>query len=170
LINSAAIPAGSSCVLDTNVMLYAHQQASTAATEVLRRCAAGDLIGILPSAVWEELCHRLMVAEAVATGRILAQNPARKRAEHRETVQELGAYRWSLQELAAMGLRFEPVHRDDVLRAALDLQKRYGLLTNDSIIAACAMRLGVQYLVTSDTGFLAVTELGVALLEDLVAA
>ena len=170
MISSAAIPAGSSCVLDTNVMLYAHQQASAAATEVLRRCAVGDLIGILPSAVWEELCHRLMVAEAVATGRIGGQNPARKLAEHPETVRDLGAYRRSLQELAAMGLRFEPVQRDDVLRVAFDLQKRYGLLTNDSIIAACAIRIGAEYLVTSDAGFLPVTELGVALLEDPGAA
>jgi len=147
-------------------MLYAHQQASAAATEVLRRCAAADLIGILPSAVWEELCHRLMVAEAVATGRIAGPNPARKLAEHPETVRELGAYRRSLQDLAALGLRFEPVHRDDVLGVALDLQKRYGMLTKDSIIAACAIRLGAQYLVTSDAGYLPVTELGVALLED----
>lgn len=170
MTSSAAVPTGSTCVLDTNVMLYAHQGASAAASHILRRCSAADITGILPSAVWEELCHRLMVAEAVAAGRIAGPNPARRLAEHPEIVRDLAAYRRSLGELATMGLRFEPVRRDDVLTAAVDLQKRYGLLTNDSIIAACAIRLGADYLVTSDAGFAPVKEVGVALLEDIPAS
>ena len=146
MTSSGEIPSGSICVLDTNVLLYAHQNASPAASLVLRRCASADIIGILPSAVWEELCHRLMVAEAVATGRITGPNPARRLAEHPEIVRGLTLYRGRIAELSAMGLRFEPVRREDVLTGAIDMQKRHGLLTNDSIIAACAMRLGADCL------------------------
>jgi predicted nucleic acid-binding protein len=121
------------------------------------------------SAVWEELSHRLMVAEAVATGRITGPNPARRLAERPEIVRSLTAYRASLAELSAMGLRFEPVRREDVLIGAIEVQKRYGLLTNDSIIAACAMRLGADYLVTSDGGLAVLTGVRVAFLDDITA-
>ena len=62
-----------------------------------------------------------------------------------------------------MGLHFEAVLREDVLSAAIGLQKRYGLLTNDSIIAACAIRLGADYLVTSDQAFAQIREVKVAM-------
>ena len=133
----------------------------------MSRCAAADIIGILPSVVWEEICHRLMVAEAVAAGRITGPNPARKLSEHPEIVRSLTAYRESLAELYIMGLRFEPVRREDVLNGAIEIQKRHGLLTNDSIIAACAMRLGADYLVTSDRGLAIQTEVQVAFLDDV---
>ena len=167
MTSSGEIPSGSTCVLDTNVLLYAHQKASPAATLVLRRCAAADVIGILPSAVWEELCHRLMVAEALATGRVTGPNPTRRLAEHPEIVRGLTAYRESLAELSAIGLRFEPVRREDVLLHAIELQKRHGLLTNDSIIVACAIRLGADYLVTSDGGLAALTAIRIAFLDDI---
>jgi len=170
LTSSGEIPSGSSCVLDTNVLLYAHQNASPAASLVLRRCAAADIVGILPSAVWEELCHRLMVAEAVATGRITGPNPARRLAEHPEIVRGLTAYRERIAELSAMGLRFESVRREDVLTGAIEVQKRHGLLTNDSIIAACAMRLGADYLVTSDGSLATLTAVRIAFLDDVNAS
>ena len=170
MTSSGEIPSGSVCVLDTNVLLYAHQNASPAASRVLRRCASADIIGILPSAVWEELCHRLMVAEAVATGRISGPNPARRLAKHPEIVRGLAAYRERIAELSAMGLRYEPVTREDVLTGAIDLQKRHGLLTNDSIIVACAMRLGADYMVTSDSGLASLTAVRIAFLDDVKAS
>jgi predicted nucleic acid-binding protein len=154
---------GSTCVLDTNVMINAHQGASAQAASVLKRCASAEITGILPSIVWEELCHKLMVAEAVAAGHVAGPNPSRKLAERPELVRGLAACRESLAALGAMGLHFEAVSREDVLSAAVGLQKRYGLLTNDSIIAACAIRLGVDYLVTSDEAFAQIGELKVVM-------
>ena len=161
------LPSGSTCVLDTNVLLYAHQHASESAVRILRRCAEADIIGILPSTVWEEICHRLMVAEAVAARRIAGPNPARRLADRPDIVRDLTAYRASLSELAAMGLRFEPVTREDVLVEAVGFQRRHGLLTNDAIIAACAQRLGVDCLITSDRGFTSLTELTVVVVDDV---
>jgi predicted nucleic acid-binding protein len=128
---------------------------------ILKRCAAAELTGIVPSIVWEELCHKLMVAEAVAAGYIAGPNPSRKLAEHPELVRRLTAYRENLAALGGMGLLFEPVLREDALSAVVGLQKRYGLLANDSIIAACAIRLGVDYLVTSDQAYARVGEVKV---------
>jgi predicted nucleic acid-binding protein len=58
----------------------------------------------------------------------------------------------------------------DVLAGAIEVQKRHGLLTNDSIIAACAMRLGADYLVTSDGSRAALTAVRIAFLNDVNAS
>jgi predicted nucleic acid-binding protein len=170
LTSEAGLPSGSTCVLDTNVLLYAHQRISVDAMTILQRCALGDLIGYIPTTVWEEFCHRLMVIEALASGRITGPNPARKLSERPEVVQELHEYRSVLSALASMGLRFEAVIRKDLLPSALDLQQRFGLLTNDSIIAACALRLGVDVLVSSDGCFATVPGLNLLLVSDLKAS
>jgi len=111
-----------------------------------------------------------MVAEAVATGRISGPNPARRLAKHPEIVRGLTAYRQRIAELSAMGLRFEPVRREDVLTAAIEMQKRHGFLTNDSIIVACATRLGADYVVTSDSGLASLTAVRIAFLDDVKAS
>lgn len=160
------IPTGSLCVLDTNLLLYAEQGVSVEARQALRRCSAGELVGVSPSVVWEELAHRLMVAEAVASGEISGPNPARKLAERPDLVRRLFAHRARLRELAATGLRYVAVTREDVVQGALDLQARLGLLTNDSIIAACAIRIGADCLLTFDAAFAAVTETRVVVLHD----
>lgn len=47
-MNLDDIPSGSLCVFDTNVLLYAEQGVSGQARRLIRRCAEGELIGILP--------------------------------------------------------------------------------------------------------------------------
>ena len=105
-----------------------------------------------------------------AGGRVTGPNPSRGLAVRPEAVRDLAAYRASLAELFAMGLRFEPVTREDVLSGAVDLQRRYGLLTSDSIIAGCAQRLGVDCLITLDRNCAAITELNLVILDDFQAA
>ena len=64
-MNLDDIPSGSLCVIDTNVLLYAEQGVSDQAQRLLRRCSMGELIGTLPQTVWQELTHKLMLAEAM---------------------------------------------------------------------------------------------------------
>ena len=42
------IPAGSLCIVDTNVLLDAEQGASAQAQRFIRRCSSGELKGVLP--------------------------------------------------------------------------------------------------------------------------
>ena len=69
-----------------------------------------------------------------------------------------------------MGLRFQGVTREDVLTGAVGMQRRYGLRTNDSIIAACAVRVGADYLVTSDAALARVSALRVLVLQDIASS
>ena len=72
-MNLDDIPNGSLCVIDTNVLLYAEQGVSDQAQRLLRRCSMGELIGTLPQTVWQELTHKLMLAEANDDARVIGR-------------------------------------------------------------------------------------------------
>jgi predicted nucleic acid-binding protein len=74
-------------------------------------------------------------------------------------VKKLTIYRDKVRALMTLGLRFEPCHESDLLAKALELQERYGLLTNDSLIAAIALRMEADVLASPDTRFQAIKEL-----------
>lgn len=158
---------GSRCVLDTNVLLYAEQGRSQQARQILQLCRDSEIYITLPSVVWHELIHKLMLAEALARGTVVGPNAARRLAESSDAVRSLSLYRTKIQALLASGVAFEPVTRDDTFARAFDLQKRYGLLTNDSLLLACAIRISADYLVTADKAFQRVTEILVIMLRDL---
>jgi predicted nucleic acid-binding protein len=113
---------------------------------------------MLPQPVWQELMHKFMLAEALAHGLIPAGNPARQLAEKPALVKKLAVYRDKIRALVETGLGFEPCTRQDVLETAPGLQDRYGLLTNDSVLLAVALRLKADALVTADAAFKPVTE------------
>ncbi|HWP60202.1 MAG TPA: type II toxin-antitoxin system VapC family toxin [Candidatus Acidoferrales bacterium] len=158
-MNLDDIPAGSFCVLDTNVLIYAEQGVSVQAQRLLRRIQSGDVTGVLPQPVWQETMHRLMVTEAVMRGYARGANPARQLAAKPELVKRLTIYREKVRALATLGLGFEPCHEDDLMDKALEIQERFGLLTNDSLIAAITLRVGADALASADGRFQAIKEI-----------
>ena len=166
-MNLDDIPAGSLCVIDTNVLVYAEQGVSGQAQRLLRRCSKGEITGVLPQTVWQELTHRLMLAEVAMKHGSLGGNPAARLAGKPEIIRGLSLYQSKVRNLLDLGLRFESCTQDDLLRSAFDLQKRYGLLTNDSVILAVAVRLEADGLVSSDKGFRSVEEVTVFAPSDL---
>jgi len=166
-MNLDDIPNASHCVVDTNILLYAEQGVSNQAQRLLRRCSTGDLSCVLPQTVWHELTHRLMLAEAQMLGRISGPNAGRKLARLPDVIKSLGLYRDKIQSLINLGLGFEPCTREDFFEDAFHYQEKYGLLTNDSVILATAVRIGAEVLVTADAVFRKVTELSVAMPSDI---
>lgn len=158
-MNLDDIPSGSLCVLDTNILIYAEQAASLQAQRLLRRIEDRDLSGALPQPVWQETIHRLMIIEVTLLGHVRGTNPARQLSGKPHIVKNLTMYRDKVKALVTLGLGFEPCHEPDLMGKALELQERHGLLTNDSLIAAITLRIGADALITSDRGFLALTEL-----------
>ncbi|OGQ80568.1 MAG: hypothetical protein A3F90_01980 [Deltaproteobacteria bacterium RIFCSPLOWO2_12_FULL_60_19] len=166
-MNLDDIPAGSLCVLDTNVLLYAEQGVSMQAQRLLRRIEKRDVLGVLPQPVWQEVTHKLMLAEALMQGQIGGGNPARQLAGKPEVVKRLTLYREKIKALFTLGLAFEPCAKADLADKAFYLQERYGLLTNDSVILAIAMRLDADALVSADAQFREIKEIRVYSPSDL---
>ena len=166
-MNLDEIPAGSLCIIDTNVLLYAEQGKSEQAQRLLRRCSVDELTGVLPQTVWQELTHKLMLAEAAMKHGISGRNPAARLADRPEIVRGLSLYQTKLRALLDLGLRFEPCVKIDLIISAFDLQTRYGLLTNDAVVLAVAIRLKADCLVSSNKGFQPVNEVPVFAPDDL---
>ena len=70
-----AIPTGSRCCIDANILIYAEAGYSEQAQALLARCTQATIVGILPFAALLEVCHRLMLIEARATGKLTGSNP-----------------------------------------------------------------------------------------------
>jgi predicted nucleic acid-binding protein len=125
----------------------------------MRRIEEQDLTGVMPQPVWQETMHRLMIIEAIMLGYIRGPNAARQLAEQPERVKKLSMYRDKIKALVTLGLGFEPCHENDLLEKALEIQERHGLLTNDSLIAAIALRIDADVLVSADSRFQAIKEI-----------
>ena len=166
-MNLDDIPAGSLCVIDTNVLLYAEQGVSAQAQRLLHRCSRGELAGILPQPVWQEFTHRLMLTEAAMKHGRSPGNPAALLAKRPDIVRGLSLYQSKVQSLLGLGLRFESCTQADLLQTAFAMQKRHGLLTNDSVVLAMAIRLEADCLVSSDKSFQVVEEIAVVAPGDL---
>lgn len=166
-MNPDDIPAGSLCVVDTNILLYAEQGVSAQAQRLVRRCASGELKAILPQTVWQELAHKLMLAEAMMRGLVSGANPAARLAAKPDAVRSLSLYRAKVTSLVELGFGFEPCELRDLTERAFELQERYGLLTNDAVVLAVALRLKADMLVSSDKAFRGVSELDVSYPTDL---
>ena len=166
-MNLDDIPSRSHCILDTNILIYAEQGVSLQAQRLLRRIGEQDVTGVLPQPVWQETIHRLMMMEAIMLGHIRGPNPARQLAAKPAIVKTLTTYREKVRALATLGLGFEPCHESDLLREAIELQERYGLLTNDSLIAAITLRLDADALASADDRFLDISEIRAYVPSDL---
>ena len=166
-LNLDGIPSGSLCVIDTNVLLYAEQGVSDQARRFLLRCSRGELAGVLPQTVWQEVTHKLMLAEAMMRGLISGGNPAARLTAKPETVRGLSLYRAKVQALVDLGLGFEACTLDDLTKTAFKMQEKYGFLTNDAMVLAVAIRLKADALVSSDKAFHRVTEVAVHCPTDL---
>lgn len=159
--NLDKIAEGSLCVLDTNILLYAEQGVSTQAQRLLRRVERGEILGVLPQPVWQELTHKLMLAEALTLGAVKGGNLARQLSGKPGVVKRLKLYKEKVQALMTLGCKFEACTQTDLVEGAFRLQGRYGLLTNDSVILAVALRLDADALVSADERFRAVEDIEV---------
>ena len=146
------IRAGEWVVIDTNILVYANQQKSAEAVQLLRRCASREVLGIVPMPMVAELVHTLMLIEARENGWIVKSNPARALAEHPELVRRLSRYETQVREFLGMGLRIEAATTVDIIEA-MNIQREFGLLTNDALLLAVARRLNCSAIATADSMF-----------------
>jgi len=154
-MNLDDIQNGSLCVIDTNILLYAEQGVSAQAQRLIRRCSTGELIGTLPQTVWQELAHKLMLAEAMMLGRISGPNRARQLTKKPEVIRSLSIYGEKIAALQALGLGFEACNKEDVI-GGLEIQNKYGLLIKDAILLNIALRIKADVIVSKNTVFNAI--------------
>jgi len=116
------------------------------------RCADEDITGVLSTPILAEVMHQLMLSEARDNGWIHGANPAKQLSHQPEIVQKLSRYEDSIRDMLALGLRIEPLVTEDFINA-MNLQRRFELLTNDALLVAMMQRLRITSLASADQIF-----------------
>lgn len=163
------VPEGSAVFIDANVFVYHFVGASPQCTALLARCEASEIRGVTSVLVLAEVAHRLMMIEAVQRKLVSAGNVARKLARRSELVRQLTVYESSIQAISSMGVEILALTEAMIL-LGLGYQRRYGLLTNDSLIVTTMVQQGLRLLATADRRLAMVRELEIAAPTDLAPA
>ena len=82
-------------------------------------------------------------------------------------IKPLTVYKDKMRSLAVLGMGFESCTKSDLTDKAVAIQAWYGLLTNDSVILAIALRLEADVLVSADRQFHAIKEMQVCAPSDV---
>ncbi|MBZ0178636.1 MAG: type II toxin-antitoxin system VapC family toxin [Melioribacteraceae bacterium] len=151
-MNLRRIPKQQTVIIDTNILFYAAQRSSMQCVEVLEKCAAGEISGIIPVHILAEFTHVLMLAEARDLGLIKSSNPAKQLSQAPNKVKTLYRYEGLIRDLLSIGFRIESIEKVDFL-TAISIQRLHGLLTNDALLIAVAKRLRVSAVASADNVF-----------------
>jgi predicted nucleic acid-binding protein len=153
-----SLPAGEEILIDGNILIYAIGQRSPQCSEFMRRCAAGELSGFTTVEILNDVCHRLMLAEAAGAGLISRANAGSLQGKP-DVVRQLTQYwlhlRTASSKLAVLPFDEFLFHRAQPLRVA------HGLMANDSAILAAASVFGLNALASNDSDFDAVAWINV---------
>jgi len=145
------LPNGTDVLLDANVFIYAFGGQSEQCQYLLTRCAHEEVYGITTLEVINEVTHRMMLAEAVATG-VVTRESARDLRGRFEAIKGLTQYWAQTARIFSLNiLILEPdeprLHRAQTMRAL------HGLLTNDSLMLAAMDEYGIACLASRDDDF-----------------
>lgn len=145
------LPSGAMAVIDANIFIYALRELSAQCESLLARCRAQEVFGVTTLEVVNEVCHRLMLAEAVEEG-IIGRPAAGLLAGRHQSIARLEKY-WTLtSQIFGMNFAVVALEEPRVLRAQM-VRTSYGLLTMDSLLVAAAQENGITNLVTLDSDF-----------------
>lgn len=143
---------GTRLLVDANILLYASSGLSPECASLIRRVAEGAVEAVITTVTLGELCHRWMIQECKEKGLVSGPNPARSLSERRVAIDRLVEYQSLMMALIHSKFSICTVEPQDFV-LALQIQKRWRLLTNDSLQVAVAERLGLVDFVSADAGF-----------------
>lgn len=149
---------GSRVFIDASIFIYHFTGTSPDCRRFLETCERGQVEGLTSVTALAEVAHRLMMIEAVAKGLISPGNPARKLREKPEIIKELHVYLEQIELIPLMGIAVLPLDLE-ALGVAAALRRHYGLLVNDSLLAASAVLEGIPAMASGDSDFERVEEL-----------
>lgn len=150
--NLEAVPPTTPIFLDTNILIYGIRHASRQCAAFLERCLNGLVRARSSAVVLSECTHRLMLGEAFDLGLIARPTASAMARVAGRVIPRLHAYE---REIGAARATLEAVDLLDegLLAAARVERRRWGLMTNDSILVAAMRRHGVGLLASADRDF-----------------
>ncbi|MCI0694216.1 PIN domain-containing protein [candidate division KSB1 bacterium] len=146
------VPSERMLFIDANILIYHFTQQSLSCSKLLRRCQDSEVSGFTSVVCVAEMLHRLMLAEAMQKGYVTPPNALRKLKENPKIVKKLDRYQEAPKRLLEMKITLLSATPEIVLRSKA-IRKRYGLLTNDSLIITTMKMNRIKLLASNDGDF-----------------
>ncbi len=153
--------------IDANIFLYHFTGVSEDCKEFLKRCEYKELFGVTAVSVLSEICHHLMIAEAIKLGFISKNKPAWELQKRPEIVKKLSLYPVQITNIIDWGIRVISPPSDILLKSQV-YRTQFGLLTNDSFIPVYMKLVNTDKLATLDQAFTSIPCLRVYSPSDIV--
>jgi predicted nucleic acid-binding protein len=147
-----ALEAATSVFIDANIFIYHFTGVSEECTALLSRCEQGELDGLTSVNTQLEVLHRLMMVEAVNKKLVEPPNILNKLRKQPHKIKRLNEYYINTQRIQEMGVKVLPV-LPEILVTSHHFRTGYGLMVNDSIIAAVMQGAGLTALASNDGHF-----------------
>ena len=154
----SSLAKGEQIFIDSTIFLYHFTGVSADCRTFLQRCENGEVKGVTSVIVLAEIAHRLMLIEALSKGLISGKNLVRKLREKPEIVKQVHLYQEQVERIPVMGISVASLDLGGMLRSA-ELRIRYGLMTNDSLVAISAIQEGIPAVASADKDIARVKEL-----------
>jgi predicted nucleic acid-binding protein len=156
LSNISHIPSGTRVIVDTNIFVYwviHHPRFGSNSELVVQRVENGEITGIIPAVILNELLHRLMIAETIDRGYTESVHDAiKKLKEEPEIIQEL-SLAWEVY-VSLPNIGFELVEDEKgISNLTYYFSKELSLMAKDAAIVSYAHKEKVTNLITNDRDF-----------------
>jgi predicted nucleic acid-binding protein len=162
------LAAGSRVFIDASIFIYHFTGSSLKCRRLLEGCESDRFAGFTSVTAVAEVAHRLMMIEAVTKGLVSPGNVVRKLREKPSLVRELHVYQEQIELIPLMGIAVRGLDLE-VMAFAAEIRRRHGLLVNDSLLSATAIREGIVDFASADSDFERVEELRLFRPDDLLA-
>jgi predicted nucleic acid-binding protein len=146
------------------VLVLAWSRLSEECVQLLSRCKEEEVLGCVSTTTAAEVLHRVMCLE-LQKKRLDIKSPAKYLKKHPEAIRGLSDYWMFVKKLRSENLSILETEEKHIIDSQ-NLRDRYGLLTNDSIIAQVALDYGITAIATNDDDFERITEIQVYQLSD----
>jgi predicted nucleic acid-binding protein len=150
------IPSGTRAIFDSNVLVYwvlDHPHFGNSCEEAIRRVEDGEILGVIPAVVLNELLHRLMIAEAFEKSLVSSPQEAVSQLKSNPDIISELSVAWEVHQTLTK-MPFELV---DNAKGLTDLtfyfSKELKLMAKDAAITAFAHSLQIEHIISNDRDF-----------------
>jgi len=156
LHNLLQIPPDTQAIFDTNILVYwvtDHPHFGKHCTEVVHRVEKGDIQGVIPAIILNELLHRIMIAETIEKGYARSSQDAVKiLKDDPSIIKEMTIAGIVFDTLPTMG--FEMIEDErGISSLTYYFSKELCLMAKDAAIVAYAHKYDISHIVTNDRDF-----------------
>jgi predicted nucleic acid-binding protein len=156
LHNLDSLPSDTRAIVDTNIFVYwvtDHPRFGDACEEVMRRVESGEITGIVPGIILNELLHRLMIAETITKGHAgNVQDALKVLKEHPAIIKDL-SIAWNIFDtLPRMGFEILEDERG-ISSLTYFFSRELSLMAKDAAIVSYAHTHKISHLITNDQDF-----------------